>query len=202
MFIDTLLTNPIFFCRVVIILIASICLHELAHGWIALRLGDDTPRRNGHLTFNPAIHLSWDSILILCLTGVGWGRMPTNLRKFRDRTFSNLIVTLAGPLMNLSVAIVMIGLINLMETDLAIFNIFSFDFLFLIAQINLLLFLFNLLPIPPLDGFHIFCHFFPSWQSLQKTPLSLFALVLLVLNPTFSTGVVGLCRWVVRAFVG
>ena len=70
MFIESLIHEPIFFLRVVAIVIMSICLHELGHGFTAISQGDDTPRKSGHLTLNPLVHMGWPAIIFLCLAGI------------------------------------------------------------------------------------------------------------------------------------
>ncbi len=72
MLINTLLTDPVLFFRIVLIVIASVTLHELAHGWVALSQNDDTPKRSGHLTLNPIVHMGWESIIFLCIAGIAW----------------------------------------------------------------------------------------------------------------------------------
>ena len=78
MFINTLVTAPIFYARVVMILIISISLHELGHGFAAMSQRDDTPRTSGHITMNPVVHMGVHSIFFLALAGIAWGQMPVN----------------------------------------------------------------------------------------------------------------------------
>ena len=70
MLINELLINPLVFFRIIVIVIASVCLHELAHGWAAVTQGDDTPRKTGHLTLNPVVHMGWYSIIFLYISGI------------------------------------------------------------------------------------------------------------------------------------
>ena len=83
MFINTLLTNPIFYARVIVILIISISLHELGHGFAAISQGDNTPRTSGHITMNPIVHMGVHSIFFLGFAGIAvlmqslqWGKPP------------------------------------------------------------------------------------------------------------------------------
>ncbi len=84
MFIQTLITEPIHFFRIVVIVIFSITFHELAHGWAAMSQGDNTPQQTGHLTLNPVVHMGKESLIFLCLMGIAWGQMPVNPSKFRS----------------------------------------------------------------------------------------------------------------------
>ncbi len=182
MLINELFTNPVLFFRIVVIVIVSVCLHELAHGWAAITQGDDTPLKRGHMTLNPVVHMGWYSIIFLCLGGICWGQMPVNPSKFRSPKWGNIWVSAAGPLLNLALGILFLILIKLsISTPLE--GILSLEFLLLGARINLILFLFNLLPIPPLDGFHVFSEIFPSLKPLENSPYGLLALMII-----FSSG--------------
>ncbi len=182
MLIEQLTTNPVLFFRIIVIIIASVCLHELAHGLAAISQGDDTPRKTGHMTLNPVVHMGWYSIIFLCLGGICWGAMPVNPSKFRSPKWGNILVSAAGPLLNLVLGLLFIALIKVSSIH-PLAGIFSFEFLYLGARINLMLFLFNLLPIPPLDGFHVFSEFFPSLKPLEDSSYGLVALMII-----FSTG--------------
>ncbi len=187
MFIETLITNPVVFLRVVIIAIISISLHELAHGLVALSQGDDTPRKRGHITLNPLVHMGLPSIMFLCIAGIAWGQMPVDASKFRSKKLGNILVSAAGPLCNLCLAFLCIVMLNF----LAIYDytqLVSLEFIYMAAHINFMLFLFNLVPIPPLDGFYIFSEIFPWLKPLQNTYFGLFALVMLFLIPQFGYG--------------
>ncbi|HIK07020.1 MAG TPA: site-2 protease family protein [Trichormus sp. M33_DOE_039] len=196
MFITTLLTEPVLFFRIVVIVILSITLHELAHGWAAMSQGDNTPEKSGHLTLNPVVHMGLESIVFLCLTGIAWGQMPVNPAKFRYPKLSNIIVSAAGPLSNLALGILFIILLKLFANPDSS-GILSFEFLYLASRINLTLFLFNLLPIPPLDGFHVFSEIFPQLKQLQYTHFGVFAMMLLFTVPGFGRGL----RMVAELFI-
>lgn len=187
MFIRTLATDPIYFFRIVAILIFSISLHELAHGWAAISQGDDTPQKTGHITLNPVVHMGWESIIFLCFTGIAWGQMPVNPSKFRLPKLSNIIVSAAGPLLNLGLGIVFVLLLKILSHS-NISELLSLDFLYLAARINLALFLFNLLPIPPLDGFHVFSEIFPQLKPLENTHFGIFAMMFLFMVPGVGIG--------------
>ncbi|MBW4620019.1 MAG: site-2 protease family protein [Cyanosarcina radialis HA8281-LM2] len=199
MLLSTLLTDPILYLRIIIIVIISICLHELAHGWMALRQGDDTPERTGHMTFNPVVHMGYESMIFLVLFGISWGQMPVNPSKFRHRRLGNILVSAAGPLLNLGLAFLAICLLKsgLGNSSLPIF---SEKFIFLIAYLNLYLFIFNILPIPPLDGFHIASELFPSLKILETGYLGLFAFVILF-TAGLSSGISMIVKAIISALI-
>ncbi len=197
MFIKTLIINPVFFFRVVILMIISISLHELAHGLVAIAQGDDTPRKRGHITLNPLVHLGWESIIFLCLAGISWGKMPVNPSKFRSPKLGNILVSAAGPLSNLALAILCVGLTKLIVAS-GHEEIFSTEFFYIAAHINVSLFLFNILPIPPLDGFYVFRELFPALKSLENTQFGLFALVLLFFIPEFGQGLGAIANLIIK----
>jgi Zn-dependent protease len=201
MFIYTLTKDPILFVRVVAIVIVSICLHELAHGFAAISQGDDTPRIKGHLTLNPVVHMGWQSIIYLCLFGISWGQMPVNPLKFRHPKFSNILVSAAGPLSNLAISLFFLTIWKIiLENNISTF--LSEEFLYLGASINIHLMLFNLLPIPPLDGFHIYSEFFPDLKRLERTQFGLFALVLIFVLPQFGEGLHRISNIIITGFLG
>lgn len=182
MFLENLLTDPLFFCRAVVIVVLSISLHELAHGYAAVWQGDDTPQVRGHMTLNPVVHMGLPAILLLCVTGFSWGQMPVDPSKFRSKRWGDLLVSAAGPMANLVLAIAAIfaiKFVTLFDTS----GIISLQFFGMVAQLNLMLFIFNLLPVPPLDGFHVFTSFFPSFKVVGQGYFGLFLLVILFVSP-------------------
>lgn len=157
----------------IIILIFSIVIHEVAHGAMAYYLGDPTAKDAGRLTLNPLKHLDPVGSVILPIllilttgTGIGWAKpVPINPLNFRDQKYGSFKTALAGPAANLAIALVF-GLIirfsfNLLPTSLT--QMFGY-----IVFINILLAVFNLIPIPPLDGSHLLFAFLPySMQSVK-----------------------------------
>ena len=97
--------SQLFFGCVVVTVIISIVLHELAHGWAAIWQGDDTPRQMGHMTADPMVHMGGFSILMLVLVGMAFGLMPVNPRNFRSR-YGDALVSAAGPAMNFLLAFI------------------------------------------------------------------------------------------------
>jgi len=184
-----------------IILIFSIMIHEIAHGSVALFLGDPTAKNEGRLTLNPIKHLDPIGSLILPLfliimaklTGggiiFGWAKpVPINPYNFRDQKYGSAKVALAGPGSNLAIALVF-GLALRFFPEIS--TIPSLPLLFsYIVYINILLAIFNLLPIPPLDGSHILFTFLPPGMENIKIFLSQFGLFILLFIIFF------LFRWI------
>jgi Zn-dependent protease len=150
-------------------LIFSLTFHEFGHGKMASLIGDDTAERAGRLTLNPIPHIDPIGLLMVLLIGIGYAKpVPADPRKFNTR-WGVLLVAAAGPAMNLLLAIVVynvyaIGLklgIGLFQTPVA-----NFFFTYL-ALINLLLMLFNLLPIGPLDGSYILPYALPRKAAIK-----------------------------------
>jgi Zn-dependent protease len=146
--------------------IGFVTLHEFAHAWMAVRCGDDTPRLQGRLTLDPLAHIDLLGTIVLPLILIvtsaasghvfffGWGKpVQVNLNNFRVRRRDDILVSAAGPVMNLLLAFVMLGVMRL--GTLAGISFLESDSFFHLTQLTLLLFFFNLLPIPPLDGGHI-----------------------------------------------
>lgn len=198
MFLTTLITNPIFFFRYIAIIIISITLHELAHGFAAISQGDDTPEKAGHITLNPVVHMGVESIIFLCIAGISWGQMPVNPYKFRNGRISDIWVSAAGPLSNLALALLSIVMLLIFYDS----GLLSRDFLYLAARVNLTLFLFNMLPIPPLDGFSIFSNIFPELKQLQGSPIGTFGLMIIFLIPGFGGGLIKIADSVILTCIG
>jgi len=156
--------------------IISICLHELAHGWAAIKLGDDTPKITGHMTWNPVVHMGMFSLIVFLFVGIAWGMMPINPSKIRGR-YGESLVAIAGPLMNVALTILAMGLLLIwvplsqgqVTSSITIPDPLATNmqtFLALGAMLNIVLFLFNMLPIPPLDGSRILMNISPAYSRL------------------------------------
>ena len=132
----------------------GISIHEFSHGLAADRLGDNTPRLQGRLTLNPAKHLDPIGFLCLLVFGFGWAKpVMINPRNFKNPRRDDAIVSLAGPISNFLIAFLFMGLIKLtINTSLSPTAI---DVFYGTVMVNLMLMVFNLIPIPPLDWHHI-----------------------------------------------
>jgi Zn-dependent protease len=199
MFIATLFDDPLFFIRIVILVIFSITIHELAHGWAAMSQGDNTPQRLGHLTWNPVVHMGVESLIFLVLTGISWGQMPVNPSRFRNPKWGSIFVSTAGPLSNLCLALIFVLLLQI-KFNVELTSFLSTKFLYMGAAINIRQFLFNMLPVPPLDGFHIFSEFFPEFKFLNNSNVGIFALMLLSFSG-FSLGLSFVGETIIHAFI-
>jgi Zn-dependent protease len=146
--------------------VAFVTLHEFAHAWTAVRCGDDTPRLQGRLTIDPIAHIDLVGTIILPLALIffgaasghvmffGWGKpVQVNLNNFRVRRRDDILVSIAGPFMNLLIAVVMLGVMRL--GTFAGLSFFEDNTFFHLVELTVFLCFFNLLPIPPLDGGHI-----------------------------------------------
>ncbi|MFH0346351.1 site-2 protease family protein [Bacillus sp. SW14] len=144
----------------VITLIVSFTIHELAHAYVAYKFGDDTAKRQGRLTLNPIKHLDPFGTILILVAGFGWARpIPVNRRFFKKPRLAGVLVSIAGPVSNLILAFIGFFLLVLMHAygmeQLAAFSTGLDQFFSIWIQLNLVLFLFNLLPLPPLDGYRI-----------------------------------------------
>ena len=199
MFLNRLFEDPAYFFQYLVIIILSICLHELSHGYAAISQGDDTPKRLGHITLNPIVHMGVPSLLFLCFSGMAWGLMPVTRSNFRDRKYGDMIVAAAGPLMNLALALMAIALINI-ALSLSWDGALTINFVYLFAYINLILFLFNLLPIPPLDGYSVWSTLFPGLKVLEGQA-GMALLVMLFVLPVFGRTLATGAQSILNAFL-
>jgi len=175
-------------------ILIGLSFHEFAHAFAADRLGDKTPRLQGRVTINPIAHVDPFGILALFFIGFGWGKpVMVDQRNFKHTRRDGLIVDLAGVTMNLVLAIAFAGVLKLLDT-------FQFDFLstnmggdvitiiYQIIWINIVLMIFNLLPIPPLDGFGIVTEVFnlreKEWYYQIYDKGFMILLLLIVFNVT------------------
>jgi Zn-dependent protease len=171
-FIERLSTDPVSYVCWLTAIVVSVTLHELGHVFAALRQGDDTPRLLGRVTLDPLVHMGWASLIMAALVGIAWGVTPVNPNAFRSR-FGNAIVAFGGPLVNLLLALISFTALALLKRhggpDVAEGNNLWF-FLRLLGILNVLLFVFNMLPIPPLDGATILGNFWPGFDRLRYLP--------------------------------
>ncbi len=160
------------------LLLTSLVLHELAHGWVAYRLGDPTAKAHGRLTLNPIRHLDLWGTGFLLLTFVasggtfffGWAKpVPVDPRFFKDGQRGMMWVGLAGPLTNWALALVAAGLIWMTYA----WSAFLLEMFWMLFVLNVILGTLNLIPIPPLDGSRVVGGFLPPatyrrWAGLDR----------------------------------
>lgn len=165
----------------------TITFHEVSHGFIAYKLGDSTAKKLGRLTLNPFKHIDILGLLMLIMAGFGWAKpVPINMENFKNPKRGMAITALAGPVSNLVLAFIALvfhsALLPFTFTN-AIVSDISY-FLFILANISVGLGVFNLIPIPPLDGSKILFSLFPSdvyYKVLQYERFGMIAL-LIILN--------------------
>jgi len=196
-FITNLASNPRYFFTMTLIVVFSICFHEFCHAQTALWMGDDTAASRGHLTLNPLKQMGVISIIMFLVLGFAWGAVPVDPRKLRSKyRWGELAVSLAGPAANLllfAIGWTAFGLCCLWEVRPRIL-----EFLFLAGLMNFVLFLFNLLPVPGLDGWNAFRFLFPR-VPIPNSEVMRGILVFLIFGALF--GVTYLFRageWVMR----
>jgi len=170
-------------------LLIAVTVHELAHALVADRLGDPTARRLGRITLNPLPHIDPLGALAFVLAGFGWAKpVPVDARNFRHPVRDMVWVAVAGPLSNFAAAFVTLVVLNLLGPVGAIFLLVAKQ----IYVFNLVLGVFNLIPLPPLDGGHFLPYLFPrAWSFIhQLEQAGPFLLILLVFSGATSRVVV------------
>jgi Zn-dependent protease len=187
MFFSYLFQSPasaLFFLATVVV---AVTVHEAAHAWTSNRLGDPTARLLGRISLNPQRHLDPLGSILFLFAGFGWGKpVPVDSYNLRDPEKDNAIVALAGPASNILMAAIFGTILRLTAGSLPIFLI---EGIFIFGMINVLLAVFNLLPIPPLDGSRIYRAILPSslspfWDMLDRYGIIiLFILFLAPGNP-------------------
>ena len=172
------------------IILVTITIHEFSHAKVADVLGDPTPRLAGRLTLNPIAHIDPIGFLMLILVRFGWAKpVPINPYNFKDPRSGSLFVSLAGPVSNFLFAWVIAILYRTMP--LAYGDLLS-QILSYTIWINLALGVFNLIPIPPLDGSHILEFFLPAsqlenWYRLQQYSLMILLFIIVFGSPILMT---------------
>lgn len=155
-FFTNLFTHPHFFFAVVVSVGVSVCIHEFCHAYTALKMGDPTAAQMGHLTLNPLKQMGWCSLIMLLLLGFCWGAVPVNPANLTRK--GRVMTSLAGPGVNLLLFVLgcVAGAVCLLA-DSELFCAYAAIF----AQINMVLFCINIMPVPGFDGGQVLMEFIP-----------------------------------------
>lgn len=202
MLLFNLLSNPILLIGYVLGICLAISVHESAHAWVANKLGDPTAKNMGRISLNPLAHLDPVGTIFLILAGFGWGKpVPINTSNFKKPVLDELKVALSGPLTNFLTALVFALILRFIPVG----EVFSQVFL-IVIEINLVLAIFNLLPIPPLDGSAILQAVLPkdSYNTLrQMSTYLLFAfLIFAFATPYVSNFINGSTNFLLKLLLG
>lgn len=172
-------------------LLIATTIHEFAHAFVAYKLGDDSQKARGRLTLSPLAHMDPIGLIFILLFRFGWGRpVVIDDRNFKNRGKGTMLVALAGPLSNVALSIVATILLKLLDvfgvmTMLSASNIGSIiiTMLFYVIQFNMIFAVFNLLPIPPFDGYKVLYYFLPykAKQYAEKIERYSFWILLLLI---------------------
>lgn len=170
---------------IAVALVIGITFHEFSHALIADQLGDRRPRALGRVSLNPAAHIDPVGALVFLLAGFGWGRpVPVNVYALRPGRIGMAMVAAGGPVANVMVAVAAAVLYRLL--DLGGAGGFPLETAFWVVFFNILLAIFNLLPIPPLDGYNVLLAFLPPravFTVQRYAPYGILVLLLLILLP-------------------
>ncbi|GAB4299776.1 MAG: site-2 protease family protein [Desulfuromonadia bacterium] len=184
-----------FFLKVSIMLVPGLLAitgHELAHGYVAYRCGDPTARERGRLTLNPLNHIDPIGLLLLFLIGIGWAKpVPVDFSRLRNPRIHGILVSISGPLANLILALIasllLYPLIRFHAIDRLPGVAIPLSLMLTFAiYINLLLAIFNMIPIPPLDGGRVLAGILPEPVSTHFNRLDRFGLLIVMLIFIFS----------------
>jgi Zn-dependent protease len=194
--------DPLAFALVAIPLLFSVIIHEVAHGWVAYRMGDPTAKRLGRLSLNPLKHLDPVGTLMLFLAGFGWAKpVPVNFNNLSDKRKGLIFVSSAGIVANILFAFISLLFIRLFSTPSSGIAVIL---VYYVVQINITLAALNLIPIPPLDGSKILMGIVSErtrYFLARLEPFGFFIIIgflyLGILDP-----LIGLFRWMIVTLIG
>ena len=201
---------------IIAFLVESIVLHEISHGYVALRFGDRTAQLQGRITFNPIPHIDpvWTIVVPIVAYFLSSGTfiiggakpVPVNPRNYRQPVLGDICVSVAGVAVNFLIAAIMILMLNIVHLGLDDFTGSVAVYVLLhTALLNIVLAMFNLLPIPPLDGSHLFKYMLPrelrnTYEMLGRTGAG-FIILIIVINIPGLWNIFSTALWGVRDFM-
>jgi len=191
-FLDVLFADPLLFIFLVAAVLLAVTVHEFAHALIADKLGDPTARLEGRLSLNPLVHLDPIGSLALLLLGIGWGKpVPIDPFNLKDPRRDSAIISLSGPASNLLVALLLSFSLRIIEpANTLLVTAYVSKFIVFFVQISVGLAIFNLIPIPPLDGSKILFGLLEPAQAAEwEEALNRYGLIILLflLFPIFGS---------------
>ena len=199
---NLLLKDPLAFIIIAVPFLYSVVIHEVAHGWVAYKMGDPTAKWLGRLTLNPIKHLDPIGTLMLFLVGFGWAKpVPINMNNIADKRKGLIFVSSAGILANILFALIAAMLYRLFfpSSSVLMTQLFS-----AVISINITLAALNLIPIPPLDGSKILMGIAPretQYFLARLEPYGFFIIIGLlylgILDP-----LINFFRWVIWTLIG
>jgi Zn-dependent protease len=194
MLLGILFEQPLLFIAALLAIIIALTVHEYAHAAMARALGDPTAERMGRLSLNPLVHLDPVGFLMLLVAGFGYARpVPFDPRYLAHPRRDSVLVGFAGPISNIIMAVLFALALKLTWSSLGADNLLV-NFLYLAAMLNVNLALFNLIPIPPLDGSHALFAALrgPQWNRLRQILAVQGPMILLLLIILDSVGGIGI----------
>ncbi len=164
-------------------LIIALALHEYAHAWAAVKMGDFTPKMMGRLTLNPMAHIDPIGLVVLLIARFGWAKpVVINPHNFHDRKKGEILVALAGPAMNFLLAFLALGVMIFLTHTMRIEMSYGLRaVLWLIVVYNINFGIFNLIPLPPLDGSRILMAVLPYEMQYRFAALERYSMIIFII---------------------